>query len=162
MNPPEQSAGQAAILHKLRVVLAFFMVALILSGITAFPLQSELQQIIAIRGLEHVAPTQAGSGFDGWILTVGNGLRESYAKYPWLAYGTDWLAFAHVVIAIFFIGAFTDPLSNVWLLKAGIIACVLVIPLALICGAVRQIPFGRRLTDCSFGAFGILPLLYAL
>jgi hypothetical protein len=162
MNPPEQSAGQAAILRKLRVVLAFFMVALILSGITAFPLQSELQQIIAIRGLEHVAPAQAGSGFDGWILTVENGLRESYAKYPWLAYGTDWLAFAHVVIAIFFIGAFIDPLRNVWILKAGIVACVLVIPLALICGAVRQIPFGWRLIDCSFGVFGVLPLLYSL
>jgi hypothetical protein len=89
-------------------------------------------------------------------------LRESYAKYPWLAYGTDWLAFAHVVIAIFFIGAFMDPVRNIWILKAGIIGCVLVIPLALICGAIRQIPFGWRMIDCSFGAFGVIPLLYSL
>ena len=162
MNPAAQSAGQTAILSKLRWVLASFMVALILSGITAFPLQRELQQIVEIRGLEHVAPAEAGSGFDGWILTVRNGLRESYTKYPWLAYGTDWLAFAHVVIAVFFIGVFIDPVRNVWILKAGIIACVLVIPLALICGAVRQIPIGWRLIDCSFGVFGVLPLLYSL
>ena len=162
MNPGAQSAGQAAILRRLRWVLASFVVALILSGITAFPLQSELQQIVEIRGLEHVAPAEAGSGFDGWILTVRDGLRESYAKYPWLAYGTDWLAFAHVAIAVFFIGVFIDPVRNVWILKAGIIACVLVIPLALICGAVRQIPIGWRLIDCSFGVFGVLPLLYSL
>ena len=89
---------------------------------------------------------------------VRDGLRESYAKYPWLAYGTDWLAFAHLVIAVFFIGAFIDPVRNVWILQAGIVACALVIPLALICGAVRQIPIGWRLIDCSFGVFGLIPL----
>jgi hypothetical protein len=162
MNPGAQSAGHAAVLRRLRWVIALFMLALILSGITAFPLQSELQQIVEIRGIEHIAPAEAGSGFDGWILTVRDGLRESYAKHPWLAYGTDWLAFAHVAIAVFFIGVFIDPVRNVWILKAGIIACVLVIPLALICGAVRQIPIGWRLIDCSFGVFGVLPLLYSL
>ena len=162
MNPPAQSARHAAILRKIRLVLAFFMIALILSGITAFPLQTELEQIVHLRGLEHVTPTEAGSGLDAWLLTVRNGLRESYAKYPWLAYGTDWLAFAHIVLAVFFIGALVDPLRNIWILKAGIISCLLVIPLALICGAVRHIPFGWRLIDCSFGVVGILPLLYAL
>src|SRR4051812_45435877 len=99
-----QSAGSAATLRRIRLVLGGFVVALILSGVTAFPLQSEMQQIVEIRGLEHVSAADAGSGFDGWILTVRDGLRESYAKYPWLAYGTDWLAFAHLAIAVFFIG----------------------------------------------------------
>jgi hypothetical protein len=72
------------------------------------------------------------------------------------------LAFAHLVIAIFFIGAWIDPVRNVWVLQAGLIACVLVIPLALIAGAARQIPVGWRLIDCSFGVFGSLPLIYAL
>ena len=121
-----------------------------------------MEHVVAIRGLEHVAPAEAANGFDRWILTVRDGLRESYARYPWLAYGTDWLAFAHLVIAIFFIGVFIDPVRNIWILKAGIIACVLVVPLALICGTVRQIPVGWRLIDCSFGAFGVLPLLYFL
>ena len=159
---PDHSAGSAATLRRIRLVLAGFVVALIFSGITAFPLQSELQQIVEMRGLQHVAHAEAGAGFDGWMLTVRNGLRESYAKYPWLAYGTDWLAFAHITIAIFFIGVFIDPVRNVWILKAGIIACVLVIPLALICGAARQIPVGWRLIDCSFGVFGAIPLLDSL
>jgi hypothetical protein len=34
-----------------------------------------------------------------------------------------------------------------------------VIPLALIAGAIRQIPFYWRVIDCSFGVFGIIPLL---
>jgi hypothetical protein len=162
MNSAAQSACEVATLRKLRWVLAVFIVALILSGITAFPLQSELQQIVEMRGLDHPTPAEAGTGFDAWIITVRNGLRECYAKYPWLAYGTDWLAFAHIVIAVFFIGAWVDPVRNVWVLQAGVVACVLVVPLALICGAVRQIPFGWRLIDCSFGVFGVLPLLYCL
>jgi len=153
---------QPALLRQLRWALGFFILALVLSGITAFPLQSEMEHVVAIGGLEHVAPADVANGFDRWLLTVRNGLRESSVRFPWLAYGTDWLAFAHVVIAIFFIGAFIDPVRNVWILQAGLMACVLVIPLALICGAVRQIPFGWRLIDCSFGVFGAMPLLYCL
>ena len=82
-----------------------------------------MEHLVAIRGLERVAPAEIGNGFDHWILTIRNGLRESYARYPWLAYSTDWLAFAHLVIAVFFIGAFVDPVRNVWIIQAGIIAC---------------------------------------
>src|SRR5664280_1876906 len=108
MIPTMRATERASILRKLRLVLGLFTTALILSGLTAFPLKSEMEHVVAMRGLEHVAPAQAANGFDRWILTVRDGLRESYARYPWLAYGTDWLAFAHLVIAVFFIGAFID------------------------------------------------------
>ncbi len=150
------------ILHRLRWTLGLFILALILSGITAFPLQREMEQIAAFRGLENVAPAAAGNGFDRWILIIRDGLRESYSRHPWLAYGTDWLAFAHLAIAVFFIGPFRDPVRNVWVLQAGLIACALIIPLALICGAVREIPMGWRLIDCTFGVIGALPLYYCL
>jgi hypothetical protein len=154
------NAKNTSKLNRFRWVLGLFMFALVLSGITAFPLQRELEKIVLIRGLEQVKPADGSNGFDQWILTIEAGLRESYAKYPWLAYGTDWLAFAHIVIAVFFIGPFLDPVRNIWVLRAGIIACVLVIPLALICGEVRGIPIGWRLIDCSFGVFGVIPLCY--
>jgi hypothetical protein len=152
----------AAALRKVRVALGFFILALVLSGLTAFPLQSELEFVCRIRGLDGVAPADAVNSFDHWMLTVRDGLGDSYARHPWLAYGTDWLAFAHLVIALFFIGPLIDPARNIWTLKAGIIACVLVMPLALVCGAVRQIPFGWRLIDCSFGIFGAIPLCWCL
>ena len=41
------------------------------------------------------------------------------------------------------------------------IACILVIPWALIFGPVRGIPFFWRLIDCSFGVVGIIPLFLA-
>jgi hypothetical protein len=44
----------------------------------------------------------------------------------------------------------------------GLIACALVIPLALIAGGFRGIPFYWRLIDCSFGFLGAIPLLFAL
>jgi hypothetical protein len=155
-------ADHQAELRRFRLVLGVFILALVLSGITAFPLLRELEAFTAARGLERVAPTDAGNSFDQWILTVREGLRASYARYPWLAYGTDWLAFAHIVIAVFFIGPLIDPVRNVWVLRAWLIACLLVIPLALICGALRQIPVGWRLIDRSFGVFGSMPLYYCL
>ena len=39
---------------------------------------------------------------------------------------------------------------------------LLVVPLAFICGAMRGIPVYWRLIDCSFGVFGVVPLLYCL
>jgi hypothetical protein len=38
------------------------------------------------------------------------------------------------------------------------IACLLIIPFALVAGYFRGIPFWWRLIDCSFGLIGLLPL----
>jgi hypothetical protein len=99
-------------------------------------------------------------GFAGWILKVRDALNETNARYPFLAYGTDWLAFGHFVIAIAFIGPWRDPVRNLWVIEFGMIACVLVVPFALVMGGVRDIPFGWRLIDCCFGVFGIIPLWF--
>ena len=74
------------------------------------------------------------------------------------AYGTDWLAFAHLVIAVAFVGPLRDPVKNVWVVEWGMIACLSVIPLALICGPIRGIPFCWQIIDCSFGVVGVIPL----
>jgi hypothetical protein len=97
-----------------------------------------------------------------WILTVKHGLADTYAKYPWVAYGTDWLAFGHLIIATFFIGPLINPVSGRATIYSGIFACVAVIPLAMICGPIRGIPLYWQLIDCSFGVIGIVPLIYCL
>lgn len=145
--------------RKARLTIGIFIAGLVLSGITAFPLQLELEWLTAARGLNNASDM---TGFDHWILKVRNGLTDTYEKYPWVGYGTDWLAFAHLVIALFFIGPLIDPVRNLWVIYAGLAACVLVMPRALICGHIRQIPFGWRLIDCSFGVLGALPLLYVV
>jgi hypothetical protein len=150
------------LLRRYRWVLGLFIVALVLSGVTAFPLQAELDLLAQWRGVGHLTATDVPAGLDHWLLTVRDGLRDIYTRYPWYAYGTDWLAFAHIIIAIFFIGPFMDPVRNVWVLKVGLIACAMILPLAFICGPIRGIPFYWRLIDCSFGIIGAIPLLYCL
>jgi hypothetical protein len=75
------------------------------------------------------------------------------AKFPFLAYGTDWLAFAHLMIAVAFIGPLRDPVRNRWILEWAMICCVGVLPLAFIMGPIRG-PFGWTLVDCAFGVVG--------
>ena len=41
------------------------------------------------------------------------------------------------------------------------IACVMLIPFALVAGYLRDTPFYWRLIDCSFGVFGLIPLYFA-
>ena len=96
-----------------------------------------------------------------WTEHVHQGLEKTYAAYPFIAYGTDWLGFGHFVIALFLVGAFIDPIRNVWLIRASMIACVLVIPTALIAGSVREIPLWWRAIDSSFAILGFIPLWFA-
>jgi len=152
--------SRPALVRRFRVVLLAFIAGLLLSGLTVFPLQRELEIAAAMRGVERIE--QARNSFDRWIVVVRDGLREAYAKHPWLGYGTDWLAFAHPAIAGVFIGPYVDPVRNKWVLQAGLVLCVAVVPLALIAGEVRGIPWGWRLIDCSFGIVGALPLSYCL
>lgn len=157
-----ESAISASALRRCRAALSLFILGLVLSGLTAFPLLSELQLLSRWLDIPEAVDPAVYTGLRFWIASVRLGLETSYASYPWLAYGTDWLAFAHIVIAGFFIGPLIDPVRNRWVLIAGLAACGAVVPLALIAGAYRGIPVYWRLLDCGFGAVGSLPLIYCL
>ncbi|NQT88908.1 hypothetical protein HQ560_19225 [bacterium] len=144
--------------RRITVLVGFFIIALVLSGVTAFPLEWELDTLARWAGAADDAVPADHTGMTMWLLTVRNGLRETYAKYPWYAYGTDWLAFAHIILGIMFIGPLRDPVRNIWVIDVGLIACAGVIVLAMVCGPIRGIPFYWRLIDCSFGVFGAVPL----
>jgi len=96
-----------------------------------------------------------------WIEKINQGVQNGYSHYPFLAYGTDWLAFGHIAIAIAFIGPLRDPVRNIWVVEFGMIACILIIPWTLIFGAIRNIPFFWQLVDMSFGIFEMIPLWMA-
>jgi hypothetical protein len=151
-----------ALITKYRLALSFFVLGLILSGVTAFPLAWELRLLNDGLGINTSVSATNHTGVSFWLATVDRGLHETYGVYPWMAYGTDWLAFAHIAIAVYFVGPLINPVKNEWVIHAGLIGCLLVLPLALICGPLREIPFYWRLIDCSFGVFGAVPLLYCL
>jgi hypothetical protein len=146
-------------LRRIRLWLAIFIIGLVLSGITAFPLVTELSWLVSILQTSSLQPIAESTYLLPWIEKVNQGLSITNAHYPFLAYGTDWLAFAHLVIAVVFIGPYIDPIRNKWVITFGLIACAGVIPLALIAGHVRGIPLPWRLIDCSFGILGSVPLL---
>ena len=144
-------------LRQIRIWIVFFILALVASGVTAFPLETELRigsDILHASPMPDLLPDLVA-----WIDRVRDGVIATNDAYPFLAYGTDWLAFAHLVIAVAFIGPLRDPVRNIWIIQWGMIACVGVIPLALIAGSVRGIPFGWMLVDMSFGIIGIIPLI---
>ncbi len=133
---------------------------LLLSGITAFPLTSELVWVSAALDSWLAPVADMIPALESWIDRVAAALRDVSERYPFLHYGTDWLAFAHIVIAVAFYGPFQDPVRNKWVIDWGLIACVGIIPLALIAGPLREIPWGWMLFDISFGVIGAIPLLY--
>ncbi len=143
------------------MLLAGVIVGLLISGVTAFPLPQEVALLARWLGAESGVPIPSG-GLLAWIVRVRDGLEATGTRYPFLAYGTDWLAFAHLVIAVAFIGPYRDPMRNVWTIQWGIITCAGVVPLALLCGPLREIPLFWRLVDCSFGVVGVVPLLVCL
>jgi hypothetical protein len=143
-------------LKRIRGLTWLFIVGLFISGATALPLRTELDTLAGWLG----GDAAHASGFVFWILKVRDALDDVYTRYPFMAYGTDWLAFGHFVIAIAFVGALREPVRNRWLYLFGMIACVLVIPYAMICGQVRGIPIYWRLIDCSFGVVGFVPLWF--
>jgi hypothetical protein len=135
--------------QRIRAWLVVFVVCLVLSGATAFPLVHEVRWV-------------DGWGLPGavgdWISHVREGLDATDAKYPFMLYGTDWLAFAHLVIAIAFYGVWRDPVRNIWIVEWAMIACVGIIPLAAICIPLRGLPLWWMPVDMAFGVFGIVPL----
>lgn len=145
MNPITQ------LTHSIRRWLFFFIAALVLSGITTFAIESELAWLV------RVLPPQKQL-LHHWLRTVYNAVKSTNEQYPFISYGSDWLAFAHLVIAVAFIGPLRDPVRNKWIIRFGQTACIAIFPLAFIAGHIRQVPLFWQLIDCSFGVFGCIPL----
>ena len=133
-------------------MIVLFVVLLMLSGITAFPVHTELKWAMNM----HLFSNDTTLG--AWLYTVWLGVDDMSARYPFLFYGYDWMAFAHIVIGLAFIGPYRDPVRNKWIIDWAMLACVAVFPLAFIAGPIRGIPLFHILIDCCFGLFGLIPL----
>ncbi len=134
---------------QIRLWLTFFIVSLILSGLTAIPVVQEIDWILSHNIISSPAILK-------WLSTVQADLHQTPEH---VYYGFDWLAFAHLVIAVAFIGPLKDPVRNIWVIEFGMIACLMILPFAAIMGSIRSIPFWWVVIDCSFGVIGIIPLL---
>lgn len=142
-------------LRIIRRWIIFFMIALVISGLTAVPLEWGTAWLSGITA-------SWGEPWAAWSAYAAEAVAHVAATYPFLFYGTDWLAFAHVVIALAFVGPYRDPLRNRWVIQWGLWCCVLVLPLAFLWAPVRGIPFFWCCIDASFGVLGAIPLWLVL
>jgi hypothetical protein len=146
--------------YRIRALLVFFMTGLCLSGLSAIPLQWETGIAVTWIGpgtlLGTLWPAMAA-----WMALVRQGVLATQNTYPFILYGTDWLAFAHLVIALAFIGPLRDPVRNIWVIEFGMLACLLTFPWILIFVAIRHIPAFWIPVDMAFGAIALVPLWLA-
>jgi hypothetical protein len=149
-------------LFRYRLALGLFIVGLVLSGLTAFALETELSLLSRFFGISNPSNYAEMQGVRRWIAFLQFGFEQTYPRFAFFGYGTDWLAFGHLVIATFFVLPFREPVRYRGVLHVALVACLGVIILAVICGPIRQIPFYWTLIDCSFGVIGAIPLLYCL
>ena len=155
-------AREPVLRRRIKALTSFFIFGLFLSGLTAIPLEREIDWLAGASGARPLVESR-GKSAPGWafsLMKVQSALSDVRVAHPFLFYGTDWLAFGHFVIAIAFVGALRDPVRNRWLFDFGLIACALVVPYAIAFGALRGIPLWWRLVDCSFGVGGFVPLWF--
>jgi len=145
-------------MKRAKVMLGIVAFGLLVAGITVWPAVSELRMAVRIVW-GNAAPTGILHGF---VLQAIEGLEAVQANYPFMLYAHDWLAFAHIVLAILFAGAIRDPIRNVWLVQCGLIMCALVPVLAGVCIPLRGIPSIWFLIDFAFAPAAALPLWIAL
>jgi hypothetical protein len=134
---------------------------LIGSGLSAFPLRAELATISRWLGISDASDFEHLTGVRHWIAFVSYGLQQTYTRFPFFGYASDWLAYSHLVIALFFFLPLFDPPRYRGILYVSLVACFGVFAIAFVCGPMREIPIFWRLIDCSFGCSERFPFSIA-
>ena len=139
-------------------MLGIVAFGLFMSGVTVWPAVPELKMAVRLVWGDG-EPTGVLHSF---ILQAIEGLESVEENYPFVLYANDWLAFAHIVLAILFAGAIRDPVRNIWIVQCGLIMCALVPVLAGICIPIRGLTLVWFWIDFSFAPAAALPLWIAL
>ncbi|MBI5819488.1 MAG: hypothetical protein HZA88_10930 [Verrucomicrobia bacterium] len=144
-------------LTRARWMLIIVAVGLFLAGVTIWPAVPELKACVRLAWGD-ASPTGEIHAF---VLKAIAALEMVNAQYPFLLYAHDWLAFAHIMLAILFAGAARDPVRNKWIIQCGLIMCATVPVLAGICHSMRGLPAGWFWIDFAFAPGAALPLWIA-
>ena len=139
-------------------MLVIVVFGLLVSGITIWPAVPELK--IAVNMIWGEA--EPAGELHTFLLASIEGLELVENDYPFMLYAHDWLAFAHIALAILFAGAIVNPVKNIWIVQCGLIMCVLVPVLAGICIPIRGIPWIWLWVDFAFAPAAAIPLISAL
>jgi hypothetical protein len=147
-------------LFKIRLMMSIVIAGMLITAIAAFPIVTNIQLLNQVVG-KGTAMGNFLPPLGEWITYTSSTVADLDREHPFLFYASDWMVFAHLIIAIVFIGPWRDPKKNIWVMEWGMIACLAIIPTAMIAGEIREIPFFWRLVDCMFGIICIIPLYLA-
>jgi hypothetical protein len=100
-------------LRKIGICLLIVIADLLISGITAFPLQHKIRSIARLLKIPDGAQPEQVTGAKSGIPRICEAQRQISLDYPFLASGTDWQALAHIMVAIVFIGPLLYPARNI-------------------------------------------------
>jgi hypothetical protein len=145
-------------LNRAKWMLAIVAFGLFVSGVTVWPAIPELKLVVNIVWGD-AAPTGVLHQF---VLEAIEGLEYMAANYPFMLYAHDWLAYAHIMLAVLFAGAIRDPIRNLWIVQCGLIMCVLIPVLAIIAIPIRALPPFWFWFDFAFAPGAGLPLWIVL
>ena len=142
---------QHTLRRNIRMAILITIIGLLLNGVSAIFLKGEL----------HVLMSKADampSFMRDWFTYTSKGLNATNSQYPFMRYGFDWLAFAHLFIAIAFIGPLQDPVKNEWIVRWGMIVSAISVVMAFGWERVRAIPLWWSCIDAlvAVAAFVIL------
>ena len=132
-------------MKKIKTYTALLMAGLVIAGATAFFIPWGVDLIV------NHTPLPKWINQTVWLNYVLNGVVQIDKSYDFIWYGTDWMAFAHLLFAILFYGLYKDPIRNKWLVSFGLVACVAIAPIALGFGHLRGIPLIWQFLDMAFG-----------
>ena len=75
-------------LKKIRILIVFYIVALVVAGVTAFPVECELKLLCSIFSIDQETINQmkdnAIQPLFSWLYNVKIGITETNDKYPYL------------------------------------------------------------------------------
>jgi hypothetical protein len=149
-------------MKRIRILLIIFTIIFLISGLTVFPVEWEVQTVIKVVW----GDGPVGTGFTAPVhqkfVEIRDALPILRAQYPFMFYGLDWLGFGFIVMAILFLGTIRDPIKNKWVIQWALINCILVIPFAAVFAPLRGMPWQWIFIDSSFGIVGVIPLIIIL
>ncbi len=144
--------------RRVRLICAFFMIALILSGLTAIPIKWEVARLTALLA-ENTPAARLFPPLARWLSQIRLGLHQTGPNHDFLFYLTDWLAFGYIFIGLAFYGPLRDPVKNIWIINWAVILFAAAFPTILISAHVRNIPLFWQLFDLSSALLGLSLLL---
>ncbi len=150
---PATENHQTRLRRKIKTAIVITILGLLLNGISAVPLISELNILLSKSGA--LPPF-----LNNWWMYVNKGVNETTRYYPFMRYGFDWLAFAHLLIAIAFLGPLRDPIKNEWVIRWGMIASALSVVMAFGWERLRGIPLWWSCIDASIAIIAFIILWF--